>query len=64
MKTNQNNDLRSEYLKHAFDLKQTKEPIYASCPNEGQCFCTGACREIIGWREKTNTTLKDILNKH
>lgn len=28
-----------------------KVPIYKGCPNQ-QCFCTGACREIIGYRDK------------
>lgn len=27
-------------------------PIYAKCPNSGHgCFCTGACRRIVGYRE-------------
>ena len=26
-------------------------PIKKGCPNK-QCFCTGACNEIIGWRDK------------
>lgn len=62
MDKNQSNDLRSEYLKHASKIKETKEPIYASCPNhDSQCFCTGACRVIIGWREKTSVSLLDRL---
>jgi hypothetical protein len=29
----------------------TKVPIKRGCPNK-QCFCTGKCNEIIGWRDK------------
>lgn len=25
-------------------------PVLRGCPN-GQCFCTGKCREIIGYRD-------------
>ena len=28
-----------------------KVAIRKGCPNQ-QCFCTGACQEIIGWRDK------------
>ena len=31
--------------------KNTKVPIKKGCPNN-QCFCTGKCNEIIGWRDK------------
>ena len=29
----------------------TKVPIKRGCPNK-ECFCTGKCNEIIGWRDK------------
>jgi hypothetical protein len=29
----------------------TKVPIKRGCPNK-ECFCTGRCNEIIGWRDK------------
>lgn len=29
------------------------EPIYKGCRNK-MCFCTGDCKTIIGYREKTN----------
>lgn len=32
-------------------IKENKIPIYRGCSNES-CFCTGACREIIGYRDK------------
>lgn len=28
-----------------------KVPIYKGCPNK-TCFCTGQCKEIIGYRDK------------
>lgn len=33
-------------------VSNTKVPIKKGCPNDGQCFCTGKCNEIIGWRDK------------
>lgn len=30
--------------------KETKIPIYRGCNNK-VCFCTGTCKEIIGYRE-------------
>ncbi len=29
----------------------TKVPIKRGCSNK-ECFCTGKCNEIIGWRDK------------
>ena len=29
----------------------TKVSIKRGCPNK-QCFCTGKCQEVIGWRDK------------
>ena len=29
----------------------TKMPIKRGCQNK-ECFCTGKCNEIIGWRDK------------
>lgn len=34
-----------------FQQRDNKVPVYKGCPNQ-QCFCTGACREIIGYRDK------------
>lgn len=33
------------------DVLASKEPIYKGCTNK-ECFCTGACKEIIGWKDK------------
>lgn len=40
-----------DYKKDYFEELNKKVPIYKGCPNK-ECFCTGACREIIGWRDK------------
>lgn len=40
-----------ESIKKHFTKGDNKVPIYKGCPNE-QCFCTGACRKIIGYRDK------------
>ena len=40
--------------KNKFDKpKETKIPIYRGCGvgDGGQCFCTGRCKEIIGYHE-------------
>ena len=31
--------------------KPTKIPIYRGCNNTQGCFCSGKCKEIIGYRE-------------
>ena len=36
-----------------FNIENNKVPIYKGCPNKNnQCFCTGVCKEIIGYRDK------------
>ena len=34
-----------------FENLRKKVPIYRGCPNQ-ECFCTGSCREIVGYRDK------------
>ena len=36
----------------------TKVPIKRGCPNK-ECFCTGKCNEIIGWRYKLPNEFQD-----
>ena len=36
----------------------TKVPIKRGCPNK-ECFCTGKCNEIIGWRDKLPNEFQD-----
>lgn len=31
--------------------KATRIPILRGCPNKDGCFCTGACKEIVGYRD-------------
>lgn len=38
-------------------LIEGKKPIYKGCLNE-QCFCTGRCREIVGWIEEIPSPFK------
>lgn len=41
-----------DHLNEVAKQFENKVPIRRGCPN-GQCFCTGKCQEIIGWRDKT-----------
>lgn len=46
--------LRDQYtnqIKKEVHKFNEKVPIYKGCPND-MCFCTGDCKEIIGWRDK------------
>jgi len=36
-----------------FNLHKDEEPIYKGCKNQ-VCNCTGECKQITGWRKKTN----------
>jgi hypothetical protein len=34
-------------------FEKVKVPIYKGCPvKNGGCFCSGLCKEIIGYRDK------------
>ena len=35
-----------------------KVPIKRGCPNK-ECFCSGRCNEIIGWRDKLPNEFQD-----
>jgi len=53
----QGNDFMADVSNSTFNYDYIKEQtnekvaIRKVCPNQ-QCFCTGACQEIIGWRDK------------
>lgn len=53
----QGNDFIADVSNSTFNYNAMKEQpngkvaIRKGCPNQ-QCFCTGACQEIIGWRDK------------
>lgn len=48
-----NNKEIQDTIKKLEEQKNRKVPIYKGCPNSpGQCFCTGVCQEIIGYRDK------------
>lgn len=38
-------------IEKLYELNKTKVPIYKGCPNK-ECFCTGDCKEVIGYRDK------------
>ena len=41
---------QKEIIQKLLFQKKTKQPIYRGCPNR-ECFCTGKCKEIIGYRD-------------
>lgn len=45
-------DFKKYVLNEVHEKMKTQVPIRKGCRN-GQCFCTGACQEIVGWRDKT-----------
>ncbi len=53
----QGNDFIADVSNSTFNYNAMKEQtngkvaIRKGCPNQ-QCFCTGDCQEIIGWRDK------------
>lgn len=41
-----------DYIKASGDkFDNSKVPIFKGCKNES-CYCTGKCKEIIGFRDK------------
>jgi len=50
-------EIKTIYEAKAIEVAKEREhlePITRGChaAAHGGCFCTGACHEIIGWREK------------
>jgi hypothetical protein len=45
---------KQDFLKVAFERRSqppTRIPIYRGCDAKSGCFCSGACKEIIGYRD-------------
>ncbi|NRA92621.1 MAG: hypothetical protein HRU26_08035 [Psychroserpens sp.] len=57
LEENQGNNFIADVSNSTFNYDTIKEQtngkvaIRKGCRNQ-QCFCTGACQEIIGWRDK------------
>lgn len=47
-------DIKGKILSEYAKRLETQVPVKKGCVAAGQsgCFCTGACQEIIGWRDK------------
>lgn len=47
------NELSNKYYEglNFFLSKERRVPIKRGCPNK-ECFCTGRCNEVIGYRDK------------
>lgn len=47
------NELSNKYYEglNFFLSKERRVPIKRGCPNK-QCFCTGRCNEVIGYRDR------------
>jgi hypothetical protein len=52
MDKKEKDELKYDFVKKAQEHAETKVPILRGCPNNGPCFCTGACREVVGYRDK------------
>ena len=50
-------------LKENMEDINSKVPIRRGCPNSS-CFCTGACREIIGWRDRLPEESRMIVPRY
>ncbi len=50
-------------LEKQLEKQKTKVPILKGCfaSKNGGCFCSGDCKEIIGWRDKTPEELNPII---
>jgi hypothetical protein len=48
------NEMFKKGIRDFFKEKERKVPIKKGChaAAHGGCFCTGACQEIIGYRDK------------
>lgn len=47
----QHENLKYEFIQKVQDQFKNQVPIRRGCAN-GNCFCTGKCHEIIGWRDR------------
>lgn len=55
-------DGKYDFIGIARDQHAKQVPIRKGCRNT-QCFCTGACQKIIGWRDKTELELQQDRSK-
>lgn len=40
-----------EYVKEFLDKHKDEEPVHKGCKNK-VCYCTGDCKQIVGWKPK------------
>ena len=57
------NPLKYDFIAALKKQMDTQFPIKKGCSNV-QCFCTGECQKIIGWRDKTSLEIsRDHINR-
>lgn len=46
---------KTDLLKELAERNKNQVPVLAGCKSAewgGGCFCTGACKVVVGWRDK------------
>lgn len=54
-------NLTKELQKAVAEDSEKREPIYKGCKNK-TCFCTNACKEVIGWKDKKTGNVEYVSN--
>ena len=53
---------KEDYTYYLMDkVTEPVEAIYRGCPNKSSsaiCYCTGRCREIVGWKNTKTGEIK------
>jgi hypothetical protein len=55
------NNIKTNLIEKTLKEYEGKVPVYAGCTNLGPCFCTGACKKVLGYRELT--TLEKLTKR-
>lgn len=51
---------KTEFFKEIEEFNKKNVPILKGCPNS-TCFCTGKCKEVVGYRERVPGEIIETL---
>lgn len=55
------NDFLTQLFREKPGTTPARIPIRRGCRNQGGCFCSGSCKEIVGYRDPVFTSEKETI---
>jgi hypothetical protein len=62
LRSSKNEEIK-KLIEEKFSNMKDTQPVYAGCNVIGECYCTGACKRIIGYRKKNANPIHPTIEQ-